>query len=71
MNVDKRNKVKVEYKTNFQILWDKAKHVIISLLTAAIVFFVFLAGMWLFFYFMLALVIFLFLLYIYNKLKNI
>ena len=71
MNIDNRNKVKVEYKTNFQILWDKAKHVIISLLTAAIVFFVVLAGMWLFFYFMLALVIFLFLLYIYNKLKNI
>ena len=71
MNIDNRNKVKVEYKTNFQILWDKAKHVLVSLLTAAIVLFVALVGMWIFFYFVLALAIFLFLLYTYNKLKNI
>jgi len=71
MQIDNKNKIKVEYKTNFQILWDKARSLIISLLTTTVVLIVVLAGMWLLFYFVLALVVFLFLLYVYNRLKNI
>ena len=71
MQIDNRDKIEVEYKTNFQILWDKARSLIISVLTTTVVLIVVLAGMWLLFYFVLALAVFLFLLYIYNKLKNI
>ena len=71
MKIDNKHRVEVQYKTNFEIFWDKTKAVLISIITGTLLFVLFLASMWIFFYLILFLAGFLFLLYIYNKIKNI
>ena len=71
LNKNINNKVEVTYKTNFQIIWDKIKTILISVVTGTILLLLLLASMWVVFYFILFLAAFLFLLYIYNKIRNI
>jgi len=71
LDKNNNNRVEVTYKTNFQIIWDKVKAILISIITGTVLLVLFLASMWVVFYFILFLATFLFLLYVYNKIKNI
>ena len=71
LDKNNNNRVEVTYKTNFQIIWDKVKGILISIITGTVLLVLFLASMWVVFYFILFLATFLFLLYVYNKIKNI